>query len=235
VTVAHRAASVSEALGTRRSVRAFRPTPVGRDEVERLLAVASRTASNSNTQPWRVHVVTGDVKRRLAEDLWEALDAGRRHPQPGYTYQPAPDAWVEPFRSRRAAFGDQLYRQCLGVEHDDAEGRDRHHRRNYEFFGAPVGMILTVSAHPLDGALVDAGQFLGGLMLAAREAGLDTCAQASFIDFHRVLRRHLAIPDDQIVVCGVALGYADHEHPLDEVVTPREPVSAFATFHGDGS
>ncbi|GAA4852328.1 nitroreductase [Actinomycetospora corticicola] len=228
------ASSVSEALRSRRSVRAFRPTPVPRELVEELLALASRSASNSNTQPWRVHVVTGDAKRRLAEDLWEALDAGHRHPQPGYTYQPAPEAWVEPFRSRRAAFGDQLYRQCLGVEHDDAEGRDCHHRRNYEFFGAPVGMILTVSAHPLDGALVDAGQFLQGLMLAAREAGLDTCAQASFIDFHRVLRRHLDIGDDQIVVCGVALGYADHEHPLDEVVTPREAVSAFATFHGDG-
>lgn len=235
MTVAQRAATVSEALGTRRSVRAFRPTPVGRDQVERLLSLASRTASNSNTQPWRVHVVTGEAKRRLTEDLWRALDDGRRDQQAGYPYQPAPDAWVEPFRSRRAAFGDQLYRRTLGVEHDDSEGRDRHHRRNYAFFDAPVGMILTVSAHPLAGALVDAGQFLAALMLAAREAGLDTCAQASFIDFHRVLRRHLDIPEDQIVVCGLALGHADREHPLDDLVTPREPVSAFATFHGDGS
>ncbi|MCD2189320.1 nitroreductase [Actinomycetospora soli] len=233
MTVAQRtAASVSDALRTRRSVRAFRPTPVPREVIEELLALASRAASNSNVQPWRVHVVTGDAKRRLTEDLWAALDAGRRDRQPGYPYQPAPDAWVEPFRSRRAEFGDRLYRRTLGVEHDDADGRDRHHRRNYAFFGAPVGMILTVSAHPLVGALVDAGQFLQGLMLAAREAGLDTCAQASFLDFHRVLRRHLPIADDEIVVCGLALGHADHDHPLDDVVTPREPVSAFATFHG---
>jgi nitroreductase len=227
------AASVTDALCTRRSVRAFRPTPVARGLVERLLATASRSASNSNTQPWRVHVVAGEAKRRLTEDLWVSLDAGHRDQQPGYRYQPDPDRWPEPYRARRSAFGDQLYRQTLGVEPGDAAGRDRHHRRNYEFFGAPVGMILTTSARPLDGALVDAGLFLQALMLTARELGLDTCPQASFIDFHPVLRRHLDIADDEVVVCGLALGYADREHPLDDLATPREPVARFATFHGD--
>ena len=231
--VGRAASSVTDALCTRRSVRAFRPTPVERELVERLLATASRSASNSNTQPWRVHVVAGEAKRRLAQDLWESLDAGLRDEQPGYPYQPGPDQWVEPYRSRRAAFGDQLYRRALGVEPGDAEGRDRHHRRNYEFFGAPVGLILTTSAHARAGALVDAGLFLQALMLTAREYGLDTCPQASFVDFHRVLRRHLGISDDEIVVCGLALGYADPEHPLGDLATPRESVPRFATFHGD--
>jgi nitroreductase len=227
------AATVTDALRTRRSVRAFRPAPVARELVEHLLAEASRSPSNSNTQPWRVHVVTGEAKRRLAEELWESLDTGRREQQAGYAYQPDPDQWAEPYRTRRAAFGDQLYRRTLGVEPGDGEGRDRHHRRNYEFFGAPVGMILTTSARPLAGALVDAGLFLQALMLTAREHGLDTCPQASFIDFHPVLRRHLDIADDEIVVCGLALGYADPEHPLDGLTTPREPVARFTTFHGE--
>lgn len=227
------AANVEEALRTRRSVRAFLSTPVPREEVERLLALASRSASNSNCQPWHVHVLTGESKRRLTLALWEALESGGRVAECEYPYQPAPDAWSEPYRSRRAGFGDRLYRETLGIAASDGEGRFRHHRRNYDFFGAPVGVILTVSRHPLTGALVDAGLFLQALMLLARQAGLDTCAQASFIDFYPVLRRHLRLPDDQIVVCGLALGHADHGHCLSRLHTPREPVESFTTWHGD--
>lgn len=226
------AATVEEALLTRRSVRAFLPEPVPREEVERLLTLASTSASNSNCQPWHVHVLTGDAKRRLAEDLWYALDNDGRATDREYPYQPAADAWTEPFRTRRTAFGDGLYRETLGVEADDARGRLDHHRRNYDFFGAPVGLILTVSKYPLAGALVDAGLFLQALMLLARQAGLDTCPQASFIDFHPILRRHLDIGDDQVIVCGLALGYADHSHRLSRFRTSREPVRNFTTFHG---
>jgi nitroreductase len=225
--------TVEEALLARRSVRAFLPTPVPREEVERFLALASRSASNSNCQPWHVHVLTGEPKRRLTLALWEALDAGGRVTECEYPYQPAPDAWPEPYRSRRAGFGDSLYRQTLGIEASDAGGRLAHHRRNYDFFGAPVGMILTVSRHPLAGGLIDAGLFLQALMLLAKQAGLDTCAQASFIDFYPVLRRHLDLPDDQIIVCGIALGYADDDHRLSRLRTPREPVSRFTTWYGD--
>lgn len=224
--------TVEEALRTRRSVRAFLPTPVRREEVERLLALASRSASNSNCQPWHVHVLTGEPKRRLTLALWEALDAGDRVAECEYPYQPAPHAWPQPYRSRRAGFGDLLYREALGIDAADAEGRLAHHRRNYDFFGAPVGMILTVSRHPLAGGLIDAGLFLQAFMLLARQAGLDTCAQASFIDFYPVLRRHLDLPDDQIVVCGLALGHADAGHRLNRLRTSREPVRTFTTWYG---
>ena len=227
------ARTVEEALCTRRSVRAFLPTPVPRSVIERLLAMASLSASNSNCQPWRVHVVTGEAKRQLARDLWAALDAGDRVPETEYPYQPDPAAWSEPYRSRRMAFGDGLYRETLGIAASDATGRLGHHRRNYEFFGAPVGIVLTVSRRPLASALVDAGLFLQALMLAARQLGLDTCPQASFIDFYPVLRRHLEIPDDDVIVCGLALGHADDDHPVSRLRTTREPVSAFATFYGD--
>lgn len=223
--------TVEEAIVSRRSVRAYLPTPVPRHEIEHLLALAARSASNSNSQPWRVHVLTGEPKRQLAEALWEALDHhGRGICE--YPYQPALDGWQEPFRGRRARFGESLYGDTLGIAADDAVGRMRHHRRNYDFFGAPVGIVLTTSRHQLGGGLVDAGLFLQALMLATRQAGLDTCPQASFADFAPVLRRHLPIPDDQIVVCGLALGHADHDHRSSSLRTPREPVDRFATFHG---
>ncbi|MFI5612659.1 nitroreductase [Amycolatopsis sp. NPDC051903] len=223
--------TIEEALRTRRSCRAFLPTPVPREQVERLLAMAARSASNSNSQPWQVHVLTGAAKRALTADLLCAHDEGRRVDVGEFPYQPAADAWPEPFRSRRRSFGQGLYGEALGLAHDDSAGRRGHHRRNYDFFGAPVGLVLTVSRQPLQGALVDAGLFLQGLMLAARGAGLHTCAAASFIDYYPVLRRHLTIPDDHVVVCGIALGHADETHRLSTHRTSREPVASFARFY----
>jgi nitroreductase len=225
--------TVEQALLSRRSVRAFLPRPVPRHDVERLLALAARSASNSNCQPWQVHVVTGSVKTRLTSALLAAHDSEGRASVREYNYQPAPDEWAEPFRTRRRRFGEGLYGNALGIAASDSAARLAHHRRNYDFFGAPVGIILTVSRHPLDGALVDAGLFLQALMLAARGAGLDTCPQAAFIDFYPVLRDCLDIPEDQLIVCGLALGHADREHRLDEHSTTREAVASFATFYGD--
>lgn len=223
--------TVEDALLTRRSCRAFLPTPVPREEIERLLTLASRSASNSNCQPWQVHVLTGAAKGALTADLLYAHDAEQRAEAGEFDYQPCADEWPEPFRSRRREFGRSLYRDALGIAADDTVGRSAHHRRNYDFFGAPVGIILTVSRAPLRGALVDAGLFLQSLMLAARGAGLHTCAQASFIDFHPVLRRHVAVPGDHVIVCGVALGYADDAHHLNTHRTGRGPVESFATFY----
>jgi nitroreductase len=160
-----------------------------------------------------------------------AYDAGRSAEVGEFDYQPRADQWPEPFRERRRAFGKSLYRDALGIAAEDTAGRRRHHRRNYDFFGAPVGIILTVSSGPLQGALVDAGLFLQALMLAARGAGLHTCAQAALIDFYPVLRKHLTIPDDHVIVCGLALGYADDNHRLSTQRTTREPVESFATFY----
>jgi nitroreductase len=224
-------ATIEDALLTRRSCRAFLPTPVPRARIERLLALAARSASNSNCQPWQVHVLTNAAKRALTADLLRAHDAERRAEVGEFDYQPRGDRWPEPFRSRRRRFGERLYRNTLGIAAHDGAGRRGHHRRNYDFFGAPVGIILTVSSAPLRSALVDAGLFLQALMLAARGAGLHTFAQASLIDFYPVLRRHLRIPRDHVIVCGVALGYADDGHRLSGLGTTREPVAAFATFY----
>jgi nitroreductase len=223
--------TIEEALLSRRSCRAFLPVPIARPDIDRLLALAARSASNSNCQPWQVHVLTGAAKRRLTAELLRAHDDPGYPRAPEYDYQPHRDQWPEPFLSRRRRFGRALYGDVLGIADDDAAGRVGHHRRNYDFFGAPVGIILTVSRRPLQSALVDAGLFLQALMLAARGAGLHTCAQASVIDFSRVLRENLAIPDDQLIVCGLALGYADQAHRLNHLQTPREPTESFATFY----
>jgi nitroreductase len=222
--------TVDDALATRRSVRAYLPHPVPRPVVEELLTLAARTASNSNTQPWHVHVVTGRAKRDLAESLWEALDHEDRT-APEYPYQPDPDRWSEPLRSRRRRFGEDLYDETLGVDHDDAAARMAHHRRNYEFFGAPAGLVLTVDRQSLAGGLVDCGAFLQAVVLLARARGLDTCPQASFLDFHPVVRRHLRIPAHHFMVCGLALGYADDGHCLGGLRTEREPLERYTTFH----
>jgi len=226
--------TIEEALLTRRSCRAFLPTPVPRAEVERLLALAATSPSNSNTQPWQVHVLTGAAKQALTADLLRAYDAGRTDDPREFAYQPRAGRWKEPFRSRRRRFGRRLYQDVLGISAEDTAGRRAQKRRNYGFFGAPVEIILTVSRTPLEGALVDAGSFLQALMLAARGSGLDTCAQASLIDFHTVVRRHVTIPDDHVVVCGIALGYADDGDRLNTQRTTRVPVESFATFYDSG-
>ena len=206
-------------------------TPVPRAEVERLLELAARSASNSNCQPWQVHVLTGAAKQALTVDLLEAFDAEGRAEVSEFAYQPQADQWPEPFRSRQQAFGESLYRDVLGIAADDATGRRGHHRRNYEFFGAPVALIVTVSRGPLLSALVDAGLFVQALMLAARGTGLHTCPQASLIDFHPVLR----------LVCRGSrrlgdrmrdrAGLADDSHRVSSRRSSREPITSFARFY----
>lgn len=225
------ATAVERVIAGRRSVRAFTGEPVPMSTVERILAMSARSPSNSNTQPWFVHVLTGQAKERLSADLIESLERGGKVVEREFQSQPAPEDWIEPFRSRRQQFGQEMYGGTLGLGADDLVGRANHHRRNYEFFGAPVGLVLTVSRHPLGGALVDAGIFLQTLALAARAFELDTCPQAAFIDFYPILRAHMTIPDDHVVVCGVALGHADTGHPLNNQHTPRVPVSQFTHFY----
>lgn len=227
------AAVIEHALLTRHSCRAFRSAPVPRATIERLLWLAARSASNANCQPWQVHVLHGAAKQALTNDLLASYDHTGPPGEAEYDYQPGPEEWPEPFRSRRRRFGEGLYRGTLGIAADDTEGRRAHHRRNYDFFGAPVGLVITVSRGPRDSALIDAGLFLSSLMIAARALDLHTCAQASFLDFAPVLRRHLVIPEDHLIVCAMALGYADDTHRLRDHRTTREPVTSFATFYSE--
>jgi nitroreductase len=222
--------AVDWALASRRSIRAFLDTPVDRGDIEAILNVARYCASGVNTQPWQVHVLTGAAKERLSDAILQvhndpALMAEQEEP---YDYYP--EKWVAPFLDRRRKVGWDLY-GLLGIEKSDKARMHAQHGRNYKFFGAPVGLMFTIDRGMGRGSLIDYGMFLQSIMVAARGRGLDTCPQAAFNLFHRVITKELAIPESQMFVCGMSLGYADHSCIENSLVSDRIPVAAFTTFH----
>jgi len=217
---------VIEAMTSRRSIRGFLADPVPRATVERILAAASRAPSGSNIQPWHVRVTTGAEKARLSAAVRAAIAAGAKGQR---EYQYYPREWREPYHSRRRATGWGLY-GLLGIAKGDRAATEAQHLRNFDFFGAPVGLFVTMDRDMEQGSWIDCGMFLQNVMLAARGLGLDTCPQAAWCDHHAVVRRELGIGEDQVLVCGMALGRADPEEPANRLVTERVPVAEFVTF-----
>jgi nitroreductase len=224
------ARTVEEAILSRRSLRAFRPDRVPRETVERILALASRAPSGSNIQPWHAYVVGGAERDRLARLMH---DEYLRHGEEGWKreYDYYPPTWREPYLARRRKIGWDLYR-LLGIGKGDRERTRAQHARNFLFFDAPVGMVFTLERDLPVGAWLDTGMFLQNVMLAARAFGLDTCPQAAIGNAHAIVRRELEIPDGEIVICGMALGYARADAVENGLVTEREPVTRFARFFG---
>jgi len=224
-------AAVDFAITSRRSIRAFLPTPVAREEVEAILAVASRAPSGTNTQPWKVHVLTGEPKARLSA----ALLAAHADPAVAATHVEEwdyyPREWVPPYLDRRRKMGWELYR-LLGIEKIDRARMHAQHGRNYAFFDAPVGLVFTIDRIMGRGSLLDYGTFLEAVMVAARARGLDTCPQAALMQYHRIFAEQLSIPASEMMVCGMSLGHADMSRPENGIHTGREPVDAFTTWHG---
>lgn len=217
--------SALDAILGRQSIRAFLPTPVPLETVERILEVASRSPSGSNMQPWRVWVLTGDVKERLTAELYHRHMSGDDG-APEWAYYP--EAMAEPYLSRRRATGWGLY-GVLGIPKGDRAATRRQQARNYRFFDAPVGLVFTIGRGLALGSWIDYGCFLQTVMLAARAYGLETCPQAVFRNYHDTISRRLAIPPDQMIVTGMALGYADPDAPVNRFRTDRAPVSTFMT------
>lgn len=213
----------------RRSVRAFLPTPVPRETVLEILDVAARAPSGTNTQPWQVIVVTGQKKEALARDLIEtALDPSRDEEHTA-EYHYYPEKWVPPYIGRRRKVGYDLY-GLLGIAKGEKERMNRQFARNYAFFDAPVGLIFTIDRILGQGSWLDYGMFLQNVMLAARARGLDTCPQAAFAKYHRIIKRHLAIPEERILLCGMALGHEDPSKVENSLRTEREPALSFSRF-----
>jgi len=219
---------VAAAITSRRSIRAFLPTPVARETVERILDIAARAPSGTNMQPWRGYVLTGAPLKRLSAALVAEAMAGTPV-EAEYRYYP--ETFFEPYLSRRRKVGWDLY-GLLGIRRGEGEKMKRQHARNFAFFGAPVGLIFTIDRRLEIGSWLDYGIFLGNVMTAARGMGLDTCPQAAFAPHHRTIRAHLPIPQEEVVVCGMALGYADPAAPENALVTERVPAREFCTFLG---
>jgi len=223
--------TVDAAIISRRSVRAFLPDPVAKEEIEAILRVASRAPSGSNTQPWKVYVLTGESKQRLSAVLGDAYldpEKARLHTEEYHYY---PRRWVSPYIERRRKIGWDLY-SLLGLGREDKTGMRMQHARNFSFFDAPVGMIFTIDRILELGSWLDYGMFLQNIMLAARGRQLDTCPQAAFTQFHHLIAKELQLPDSEQVVCGMALGYADLSKIENTFMTSREPVDRFAKFLG---
>jgi len=222
-------AIVDAAITSRRSLRAFLPTPVPRETIEQILAVASRAPSGTNTQPWKVYVLTGAAKAALSQAILAAYDDPAQRATHVEEYAYYPTEWVPPYIDRRRKVGWDLY-GLLGIAKTDRERMHAQHGRNYAFFDAPVGLIFTIDRIMRQGSWLDYGMFLQNVMVAARARGLDTCPQAAFTQYHRIVTAQVGAPATEQLVCGMSLGYADPDAVENRLVTERAPVASFARF-----
>lgn len=224
------AALVDAAIGSRMSARAFTQAPVSRQTLTALLQVASRAPSGTNTQPWRVYVLQGESRAGLVEKVCAAHDAVRANPVLAREYREEydyyPEKWVSPYIDRRRENGWGLY-NLLGIGKGDKDKMHLQHQRNYRFFDAPVGLMFTLDRVMGRGSLVDYGMFLQNIMVAARARGLHTCPQAAWNPFAKIILPHIGAGADEMLVCGMALGYADEDDVVNTFHTPRVPVAEF--------
>ena len=217
------------AITSRRSVRRFLPTPVPRAVIAEILDVAARAPSGTNMQPWKGYVLTGKPRDELCASVQRAFDAeepGHRHEIQYY-----PDEFFEPYLSRRRKVGWDLY-GTLAIARGESGKMRVQHRRNFQFFDAPVGMIFTIHRGLATGSWLDYGMFLEDVMVAARGRGLDTCAQAAWTHYHKVIRTVLGLAEEEVVVCGMALGHADPDAPENRLVTERATSDRFMDWRG---
>ncbi len=223
------AASVEEAITTRHSMRAFLPDPVSEEIITEILEVSARAPSGTNSQPWLTYVLTSEAKEALSAGILEAFDGepGEHRPEiPIY-----PDEWAAPYLARRRKVGWDLY-GLLGIQKGDGEKMHKQHSRNFTFFDAPIGLIVTMHRHMPHSNILDIGMYLQNIMLMARAKGLHTCPQVAFTQYHKVIRQYLPIEDDEVVLCGMTLGYADPGAIENSLVTDREPLETNTRFLG---
>lgn len=217
---------VGTVMGSRRSVRAFKPDPLRQELVEEILADAATAPSGANIQPWRVYVVSGAVKAKLSEVLVAAYRAGEAL-APTHFPEPLPEV----FRARLTDFGARYY-ASLGIDRTDAAARSRQTEKNFDFFGAPVGLILSIDRRLMPHSWIDIGLFAQSLMIAAKARGIDTCPQVAFAPFHNHIASFLNMPAEEVTAFGISLGYADANANVNQTRMPRERVHDFARLVG---
>ena len=224
---------VDQAITSRMSVRAFLPDDIPRETLMQVLDVASRAPSGVNTQPWKVYVLQGATRDALVSKVCAAHDAVRADPSLAAHYQEAyayyPEKWVSPYIERRRENGWGLY-GLLGIGKGDKDKMHAQHQRNYRFFDAPVGLMFTIDSVLGRGSLLDYGMFLQSIMVAARGHGLHTCPKAAWNGFAKIILPHIGAGEEEILVCGMSLGYADPSALVNSFHTPREPASQFTHF-----
>ena len=225
--------AVDHAITSRHSVRAFLDQAVDKQTIKEILNVACRAPSGTNTQPWKVYVVTGEKRQEMIERVCAAQIELFTQPELAKQYQESfayyPETWISPFIDRRRENGWGLY-GLLGIQKGEKEKMAAQQLRNYQLFDAPVALYFTVNKAMGIGSKMDISMMIQNVMVAAKARGLDTCPQAAWNHFHSIVLDILDAPDDEELVCTVALGYADPNHIINSFITPREPAENFTVF-----
>lgn len=221
--------NVSEAVATRRSVRAFLDTPVDGALIRRIVEQAARAPSGGNLQPWHINVLGGEVLAQFKALMRERLAGIGGNETPEYSVYP-PNL-IAPYRDYRFQIGEALYAQ-LGIPREDKPGRLRQLARNFQFFDAPLALFCSVHRSMGAPQWSDLGMYLQTLMLLLREAGLDSCPQECWSAYPKTVGDFLQLPAERMLFCGVAIGYADPQAPVNRLHSPRAPLQAFAEFRG---
>ena len=213
---------VAEAVARRKSIRQFTDEPIDDDVLRELLELAARAPSGGNVQPWRIYVLNGDTMRRFRDVI-----ADRPIGEGEYDIYP-PKLW-EPYRTNRFRLGEQMY-ATIGIERDDKEGRLAQFAKNGDFFGAPAALFCFIDRGMGPPQWSDLGMFLQTFMLLAQERGIDTCAQEYWSVRHEAVREFVGAPDEELLFCGMAIGHADRDHPINALESERMPLDEWATF-----
>lgn len=225
--------NVLDAIKQRKSIRAFLTKPVPQQLILEILKVSSRAPSGSNTQPWRVYVLQGEKLKSLTQKVCQAYESIYLEPRLSENfkswYDYYPEEWVSPYIDRRRQNGWGLY-SLLGIEKGDKAKMHAQFLKNYSFFGAPVGLIFTIDKSMGRGSFLDYGMYLQNVMLAAKECGLDTCPQAAWNEYEKIIIPIIGSGPNELLVCGMALGYIDQSAKVNEYSAPREDASQFITW-----
>jgi len=220
---------VFEAVNSRIACRWFLDKPVDLNIVRKLIEDAARAASNGNLQPWNVHAVAGEMLEQIKRQAVDAIEK-----KDWWTFETEfrafPDSLWEPYLSRRLSHGAQLY-GALGTDREDRAGRFEQLKRSYQFFNAPVGLFITIDRGLGPGQWADLGGYIHALAFLARGYGLDTCPQVAWIRLHKLVGALLQLPPEQILYCGMALGYGDRSHPVNSFRSSRAELHEFCKFY----
>jgi nitroreductase len=218
---------VSEALRTRKTIRAFKPDPVPVTTLKEILTLAARAPSGGNLQPWRIYALHGAARDELVRRVAEKRKTNPMGEAPEYHIYP--EQLTEPYRTRRFRVGEMMY-ATMNIPRESKMARLKFFSGNWEFFGAPCGLIITMDRQMQQGQWADLGMYLQSVMLLAREHGLHTCPQEAWAVFHPVIREYLSIPTNEMVFCGMAIGYADEMAPVNGLESERAPFEEYVTL-----
>ncbi|MGH1543603.1 MAG: nitroreductase [Arenicella sp.] len=224
------ALSVEQALYQRRSTRQFINKSIPRKLLEKILIDARQAPSGANLQPGFVKVLEGKALQQLSEKLCAAFDNGETQTEE-YSYFPKP--LPDYLKTRQRTVGYGLY-NSLNIARRDIAGRKQQHRKNFEFFSAPVGLIITIERQMGKGCFMDMGMFIQSILLAATAEGVATCGIGALASYSTIIRQQLKLPDNEIVVCGMAMGYADPQAPENQLITERAALSEYVEFIDSG-